>query len=223
MTCERAPLIAAATCALVACAPDATDPPWSLAHDRVVAVRAEPPHIAPGEIALLEGLFVHAGEPLATAPPTVATAPDAPGGLFTAVHYYIDHWRIDGPDEAALAVARTELGLPAGAPVPLDVVLQLPGPLYAQKTVWLGDSRDNPAPPTVALPPVLAVGRGYPLDVTVEPGVTVRWLTSCGTLERDTTPHATLTVEQPCEGELVVVVRDAAGGTSWQILSLRAT
>lgn len=208
---------------LAACTPEATDPPWSLDHDRVVAVRAEPPHIAPGEVALLEALVAHAGGPLTTAAPLTASSPTAPGGLFVAVHFYFDHWQIDGPEQSALDVAREELGLPAGAPVPLDVVMQLPGPLYAQKTVWLGDTHANPPAPAFALAGPLRVGEEIALDHEVPPGWSVRWLTSCGSLARDTTPHATLSFDEPCDGELVLVVRDPSGGTTWQVVALRAT
>jgi hypothetical protein len=213
---------------LAACGVETTAPPWSLDHDRVVAVRAEPPHIAPGEIALLEALVAHSAAPGAPPRTTIerpvsATAPKAPAGLFTAVHFYIDHWRIDGPNESMLAAARAELGLSASAPVPLNVVIEVPGSLYAQKTVWLGDRHDNPAMPAVALPATLASGRTYPLDLDVAPGWSVRWLTSCGSLTGDTTPHATLAIDGPCEGELAVVVRDPAGGTTWHVITFSAT
>jgi hypothetical protein len=206
---------------LVACDEQTLDAPWQLDRDRVVAVRAEPPHIAPGEIATFEALIAREGEPASVATPVNATAPNAPARLFTAVHFYIDHWRVDGPDEAALDAARAELGLPAGAPVPLDVTLALPGPLYARKTVWLGDRRANPPPPAFMHGPVLAAGREYTLRYNAPPGGSVRWLTSCGVLVDDTAPQATHIVDEPCEGELVLVVRDSLGGVAWQILPLR--
>ena len=210
-----------ATLLLVACDEPSMLEPWQLDHDRVVAVRAEPPHIAPGEIALLDALIAHAGGPTTIDAPVNAAATSAPGELVTAVHFYIDHWRIDGPDQDRLDAARAALGLPANAPVPLDVTLELPGPLYAQKTVWLGDARVNPPPPTVAYGPDLIVG-DYTLTVDVPLGGSVRWLTSCGTLRDDTEPRATHVVETACEGELVVVVRDAEGGVAWQVLPIKA-
>lgn len=205
---------------LAACDTATVDPPWQLAHDRVVAVRVNPPHVPPGETATFEALLAHADGPTTVAAPVNASASGAPGRLFTVVHYYFDHWRVDGPDDAALAPARAELGLPDGAPVPIDVLLELPGPLYAQKTVWLGDAHDNPPPPALAHGPVLAPG-AYPLAVDVAPDWSVRWLTSCGSLEGDATPRAIHRVDEPCDGELVVVVRDPLGGVAWQILPLR--
>lgn len=206
---------------LAACDPQVTDPPWQLDHDRIVAVRAEPPHIAPGEVAILEALVAHAGGPTTIERAVQASAPNAPAGLFTAVHFFIDHWRVDGPDEAALDAARTELGLGATAPVPLVVQIEVTGELIAQKTVWLGDRHTNPPAPAFALPASLALG-DHPLDHAVPPGWTVRWLASCGALAGDTTPRATLTLDEPCTGELVLVVRDPAGGVAWQILPLLA-
>lgn len=207
---------------LAACAETTADPPWQLDHDRVVAVRAEPPHIRPGEIALLDALVAHAGGPTTIEVPVNAAATSAPGDLYLAVHYYFDHWRIDAPAQSALDAARAELGLPAGAPVPLDVTLELPGPLYAQKTVWLGDTHANLPAPALSYGPQLVVGREATLSHTPPSGGSVRWLTSCGTLTGDTTFRATHVVDAPCAGELVLVVRDALGGVAWQVLPIDA-
>jgi hypothetical protein len=205
---------------LAACDPQVTDPPWQLDHDRIVAARAEPPHIAPGEIALLDALVAHAGGPTTIERALHASAPNAPAGLFTAVHFFIDHWRVDGPDETALAAARAELGLAPSAAVPLVVHIEVPGELIAQKTVWLGDRHANPPAPAFTLP---ALGLGdVALDHDVPPGWSVRWLASCGSLTGDATPHATLSLAEPCTGELALVVRDPAGGVAWQILPLVA-
>jgi hypothetical protein len=206
---------------VVACSEPTELEPWQLDHDRVIAVRATPPHIAPGEIALFDALVAHADGPTTIGSVYNAAAPFAPADLYTAVHYYFDHWQIDGPDQARLDVARVQLGLPADAPVPLEVTLELPGPLYAYKTVWLGDSRANPPAPTISHGPVLAIGSEYPLAFDAPPGGSVRWLTSCGTLRDDTESHATHIVDDACEGELVVVVRDGFGGVAWQVLPIR--
>jgi hypothetical protein len=206
---------------LAACDEPATLEPWQLDHDRVVAVRATPPHIAPGEIALFDSLIAHAGGPTTIEPVYNASAATAPGDLYTAVHFYIDHWQIDGPDQARLDVARGVLGLSADAPVPLEVTLELPGPLYAYKTVWLGDSRMNPPAPTLGYGPDLERGE-HALRFDPPPGGSVRWLTSCGSLRDDTEPRATHVVDETCEGELVLVVRDDAGGVAWLVLPVRA-
>ena len=207
---------------ICACSESATLEPWQLDHERVVAVRLTPPHVAPGEIGLFDALLAHAGGPTTVEPVYSASAASAPGDLYTAVHFYIDHWQIDGPDEARLEVARSELGLPADARVPIEVTVEVAGPLYANKTVWLGDSRANPPAPPVTHGPALASGTEYSLAFDPPAGGSVRWLTSCGTLRDDSEPRATHIVDEPCEGELVIVVRDDAGGVAWQVLPIRA-
>jgi hypothetical protein len=204
-----------------ACSAPAELEPWQLDHERIVAVRSEPPHITPGEIAIIDALIAHDSAPTTLERPGNAAAVSAPGDLFAAVHFYIDHWQIDGPDETRLAAARTELGLPDGAPVPLEVTLEFPGPLYAKKIVWLGDSRANPARPAFSYGPDVATGE-HTLAFGPPPGGSVRWLTSCGSLRDDGAPTATHIVDGVCEGELVLVVRDDAGGVVWQVLPIRA-
>jgi hypothetical protein len=50
----------------------------------------------------------------------------------------------------------------------------------------------------------------------------VRWLTSCGTLRDDTMPRAIHVVDEACDGELVVVVRDGDGGVAWVVQQIHA-
>ena len=200
--------------------------PWQLDHDRIVAARAEPAGIVTGEVALLDGLVAHAGA-VTTEPPTGATAPDAPAGLFTAVHFLFDHWQIDAPDAAQLAAARSELGLPVDAAVPLDVTLVF-GSLVAQKRVWLGESRMNPALPAILVDGApaeqldvldLAGGHGIALSAAAPTGVT--WLSSIGTLHDASAPQAVLDLDAaPASGELVVVIRDGTGGMVWHVWTI---
>lgn len=207
--------------ALAACSVDTADPPWRLDHDRIVAVRVTPPHLVPGAIGNIDALVAHADGPTTVEPPRAASAVDAPGGLFTAVHFYIDHWQIDGPDQAALDPARAELGLPADAPVPIEVTVSVAGPLYATKRVWLGDTSENPPTPAFTYGPDLQRGE-QPLVYDVPPLWSLRWLTSCGSLRDDATTHATHVIEGACDGELVLVVRDPVGGVAWQVLPVHA-
>ncbi len=200
---------------------------WSLDVDRVVAVRATPPHIATGEIARVTGLLADASGTTLEAEPTGASAVDAPGGLFVAVHFDIDHYQIEAPDPAMLAAARTELGLADDAPVPLDVTLRFPGPRYATKTVWLGDRAENPTLGAVTIDgdepgDEIVLRRGDTAALLIEVLATdrVRWLTSCGTLEQDHDARAVLVVGERCTGELAVVVRDAVGGVAWRTFAV---
>ena len=201
------------------------EPPWQLDHDRIVAVRATPPGIAAGETALIDGLVAHAGQPTDVEAPTGATAPTAPGGLYTIVHFVFDHWEIQGPDDTALAPARAELGLGPTDPVPLDVTLVFHD-LVATKRVWLGESLANPAPPEILIDgaaPITTIVVARDSDVKVEADATdVRWFTSVGALDAADQPVATLHAGDPAQGEFAVVVRDGTGGMSWQVWPLES-
>ena len=201
---------------LVACTQSPVAPEaWQLDQDRVVAVRSTPPRLAPGEHALVDALMAHADGPTTIEIPSTMTAAHSP--LFQAVNFIFDHWEVIGPDEDALAAARAELGLAAGAPVSLDVTVIF-GPLdgahvTTHKQIWLGESAANPALPDIQIDPIaLARDLALAADAT-----DVRWLTSCGTLRASDEPNAILRIDEPCSGELAVVVRDGLGGTVWQI------
>jgi hypothetical protein len=211
---------------LASCADDTT-PEWQLDHERVVAVRVSPPHIVFGEIAQIGALVAHEGRATEEVSPVGASAPFAPAGLFTAVHFNLDHWELDGAPPEQLAQARAELGLADDDPVPVAVTLQFPGRLYAEKIVWLGDSRANPDVATVLVDGAeladdlrLAGEAQAALVIEVNDGDRVRWLTSCGALDEHDSPRATLRVDARCDGELVVVVRDMFGGTAWRVWPL---
>ncbi|MDB4953621.1 MAG: hypothetical protein JWO36_1190 [Myxococcales bacterium] len=210
------------------------DPAWQLDHDRIIAVRATPPHIAVGEVANLDALIAHKGGPTDLEAPIGATAvlSNPPADLFTAVHFDLTKWEIDGRlvTEAQLDIARAELKLDAGAPVPLRVTFQFPDAgmlhLIADKTIYLGDSRDNPAMPPVTIngaPPgaslTIPIDVDVPMQVDTDPTYTVNWLTSCGTMHDDDQHHAFIHVlpADPKSGELAVVIRDRSGGVVWQV------
>lgn len=150
-------------------------------------------------------------------------------------------WRLIAPDAAQLASARPALGLPDGAPVPVDVMLTFarssdrasPDPVRVKKTVWLGEPADNPSVPPVTVDGapapgpdaeiVVPVGRDVYLSVDA-PGMRVNWLTSVGTLFQDDVATAFVRVapEDRRDGQLVVVVRDDEGGVAWQVWSMHA-
>lgn len=217
---------------LGACASD-IDEPWQLDHDRIIAVRATPPGILPGETSVIDALIgFKGGDPPVEAPPEAAIV-ISPMSLASAVRPDAGTWVVTAPDEAKLAAARTELGLMPGAPVPLVV-----GVSYAQqtltgfKTVYLGEARTNPvledmmiagaAPPqTEVVVPILT---DVPLSVKgMDPDV-VNWLTSCGTMHDFDLPNAYLRVEKddPTEGDLAVVLRKTDGGVAWRVWPIRA-
>ncbi|MEO8840957.1 MAG: hypothetical protein ABI591_02505 [Kofleriaceae bacterium] len=214
---------------LAACAPAPIEPEaWQLDQDRVIAVRVTPPGIVAGEHATVDGLLAHAGGPTTVEVPSAITAAGSP--LYTAVNYLFDHYEVIAPDDATLADARSQLGLAAGAPIPFPLAVFF-GPLSGDhfnthKDMWLGESDANPSLPALTIdgtPPAASLTLGLGRDIALgADSETVRWLSSCGTLRDSDEPNAILRVDDACDGELVVVVRDGRGGTVWQVWHLTA-
>jgi hypothetical protein len=142
-------------------------------------------------------------------------------------------WVVSAPSADQLVAARAELGLPAGAPVPLSIgVSYAGGTLLAFKTVFLGEARANPvleemlidgvaAPATdIVVQPLADV----PLSVKAQDPDVVNWLTSCGTMHDFDLPQAYLRVEKddPTEGQLGVVLRKVDGGVAWRLWPIHA-
>lgn len=219
--------------ALAACSGE-VDPEWELDHDRVIAARMTPPHIAAGESATIDVLVGMKGAAPSVVDPASATV-ESPVSLMRYLSQSADgHWSIATASDADLAAARAELGVADGDPVPVSVrmVLAYEG-LVAHKLVYMGDHADNPA-----LGPVLVDG----VDATSETSLTVaeatkvtlsvdfaepdsvNWLTSCGTMHDYDLPAAYLRVEpeDPHDGTLAVVVRDTHGGVAWQLWPISA-
>lgn len=208
-----------------ACSSD-VDEPWELDHDRIIAVRATPPRIVAGQTAQLDVLVGFKGAPVAVKLPDAAVVV-SPRRLANALVGAV----VTAPDESQLAAVRSELALPAGAPVPLVVGISAGG-FEATKTVWLGDSGDNPALVDLLIagappPTELVVSREEDVTLSVKAddvNDTVNWLTSCGTMHDFDLSSAYLRVEpdDPQQGELAVVLRDSRGGVSWQVWPIRA-
>jgi hypothetical protein len=216
--------------ALSACAGD-IDEQWQLAHDRIIAVRATPPGILPGETSVIDGLFgSKTGHPVELAP-QIATVV-APMSLQNTLRRDAGKWVVTAPDAAGLAAARAELGIAADKPVPLQIgVAYADQQLLAVKTVYLGEARQNPvledmlidgaAPPATEI--VVPELTDVPLSVKAEDPDVVNWLTSCGTMHDFDLPNAYLRVEteDPHEGDIAVVLRKTDGGVAWRVWSCR--
>ena len=230
----RATCIAlSALVSLVVGCTDDTDPPWQLDHDRIIAVRATPPRIAAGDQAVLDALLGFHGAPVAEQSPDTVIV-DSPASLAGAVSHDGARWIVTAPGAAQLDAARGELGLAAGALVPLAVrVGYAGGALFATKTVWLGGSGDAPNPAMtdvtidhgdqgdaeIVVDPLVDV----PLSIGVDDvSYDVTWLSSCGTMHDFDLPTAYLRVEadDPTTGQLALVLRDASGGVSWRVWSI---
>ncbi|HET9993721.1 MAG TPA: hypothetical protein VFQ65_34525 [Kofleriaceae bacterium] len=196
---------------------------WQLDQDRVVAVRSTPPGLAAGEHALVDALIAHAEGPTTVEPPSTLNAAHSP--LFGTVNYLFDHFELIAPDDATLADARSELGIEAGAPIPLEVECDFETFTFiTQKQVLLGTHADNPALSQILIagqPPAATVTLARETDIALHAaGFTTRWLTSCGELRDSDEPDAVLTTGAACEGELVVVERDDTVGVVWQMWPL---
>jgi hypothetical protein len=216
--------------ALSACTGD-IDEQWQLDHDRIIAVRATPPGILPGESSVIDGLFGAKGaRPVELAPQLAAVV--SPERFQSALRRDSGQWIVTAPDAAALAAARVELGLAADAPVPLQIgVSYADQTLLGVKTVYLGESRQNPvledmmidgaAPPQTEI--VVPQLTDIPLSVKASEPDVVNWLTSCGTMHDFDLPQAYLRVEKedPQEGDLAVVLRTATGGIAWRVWPIR--
>ena len=219
------------------------DPEWQLDHDRIIAVRATPPHVPAGSAAVLDALVSHKGAPVSMDAPLVATlgsgsaVPMAFAGLTLVAQGSDGSWTVTAPDEATLDAARAELGIAAGSAVPLAVVTVFgtaAAPLPAIKTVELGDSADNPDLGAVTIggsavgsDDAIAIPSGVdvPFDIDEPTDDTVNWLTGCGTLHDDDEHAAFDNVgsDDPTTGQLAVVVRTPDEGVAWAIWPITAT
>jgi hypothetical protein len=221
------------------------DPPWQLNHDRIVAVRADPPGIAAGQTSRIDALLAHKGAMTSVATPALA-AVTSPASLADVLSFSGGTWTVTVPGEDRMAAARSELQLAAGAPVPLQIGVSYAGSggatpadqtLVATKTILLGQPAANPTldglmidgkPVDAAAPSAeLTVGKlvNVPLSVNAsDVDFDVTWLTSCGTMHDFDLPAAYLRVEtaDPQTGELGIVLRDASGGVAWKIWSIKA-
>jgi len=228
--------------ALAACNAD-VDEPWQLDHDRIIAVRAEPPGIVAGQQSKLDMLVGFVGSPVSERAPDIAQVV-SPQSLADLVHNDgMGGWVVDAPSDERLAAVRAELKLSPTDPVELrvGVAAQWPTPVVspmgngfgATKTVLLGLSTTNPTligltingvEPTTDEIAMTAMGK-TPLFVEADDSMDiVNWLTSAGTMH-DFDLHAaylTFEPEDMLEGQLAVVKRDKFGGVAWRFWSIRA-
>ncbi len=218
---------------LTACAGD-VDEQWQLDHDRIIAVRASPPGILAGERSELDALIGAKGAAPVEQPPQLAQV-ISPPSLATALTSEAGKWVVTAPDEARLAAARTELGIAADAPVPLQIGVSYANTtLLGIKTVFLGEARGNPvledmmidgaAAPGMTTPIIVQPLTDIRLSVKADESDVVNWVTSCGTMHDFDLPAAYLRVEKedPTEGYLGVVRRTDLGGVAWRIWPIRA-
>ncbi len=212
------------------------DPAWQLDHDRVIAIRATPSRIVSGEVALIDALLGRAGEPPIEADPATAMVL-TPTVLASTLTRQGTKWRVTAPGPTQLEAARNELGIDAGAPVPLRVRMTFPYANNITKTglkiIWLGEHAENPTlgpvfmngvDQTAATMLTVAPLTDVPLEVEFDETYVVNWLTSCGTMHDFDLARSYLRVETEDDqsGTLGVVVRDELGGVTWKTWPITA-
>jgi hypothetical protein len=217
---------------LAGCTQD-VDPAWQLDHDRVVTVRATPPRIASGEVAMVDALLGRKGQPPSEVDPDTAEVV-SPTHLDGTLVRRSTRWTVTAPGDDQLAAARSELGLSADAPVPLRLRVKFAGTgLVALKIVWLGQHADNPVIDPITIDGMDGVsasqlsvpaGVDIPLAVEFDDRYNINWLTSCGTMHDFDLAKAHLRIEpaDPQSGSLAIVVRDELGGVNWHVWPITA-
>ncbi len=218
------------------------DERWELDHDRIIAVRAEPPGIEPGEKSQLDVLLGYEELPAEVRSPDFAQVV-TPASLADILAFDGTHWVVTAPSAQRLDQVRGELGLLADAPIPLRVGIAVawPTPVMspmgngfgAIKTVWLGREGINPlldgltidgVQPAMDAELVFSKVKGAKTKLFVEANDGtdfVNWLSSCGTVhDFDLSSSAYVTADDPkdrLEGQFALVLRDALGGVSWRL------
>lgn len=228
---------------LVGCSADIDDP-WELDHDRIIAVRAEPPGIEPGEKSELTVLLGYEVMPVEERAPDVAMVVSPPS-LANVLAPDGGKWIVTAPSAAQLDAARAELGLMPDAPVPLRVGIGVawptpvmspdPSGFGAIKTVWLGTEGVNPAlnglmiggveledDADIVLPKDEMVKTRLAVEADDQRDI-VNWLTSCGAMHDFDLAKAYLTwgPDDRTEGQLAIVLRDELGGVTWRVWPCR--
>lgn len=213
-----------------ACTGDLPEP-FDLDHTRIVAVQATPPGILSGETSTLVSLLATEGATTHEAPPEEAIVV-SPLSLASALAP--DGSSVTAPDEAALAAARTELGLMPTEPVPLRVAVSYNGrALVATKIVILGEARSNPSIDSATINGMrLADLSAITIDAAAETRLAVdattldapSWLSSVGTVHDYDQPTAYITVDTKdlIDGEFALVYRDAKTGVTWRVWPIHA-
>ncbi|HEY3806813.1 MAG TPA: hypothetical protein VGL61_29620 [Kofleriaceae bacterium] len=215
---------------LVVAACGSPAPPWQLAHESIIAVRATPPHIVSGEQSTIDVLVGHIGSGVEVEAPGSAAVLSP-----TSLAHILSGATITAPGGTELDQVRGDLGLGSSDPVPVEIQIDADG-FQVMKTVYVGDSADNPllenllvngaAPPTdptqtIVVPGDVDVQLTGSNDDSIE---RINWLTSCGTMNNYNQTTATLHVSptDTQDGQLAIVVRDQNAGVVWQYWSIAA-
>lgn len=185
-----------------------------LDHAQIFAVRAEPPHVAPGQQARIDLLAGDDSGAVYEAEPETLVADTAAGPL--SVERTADGWFVTAgaiPGLAMLNVTLTIDGVVWRADKALVVTEPAANPRVAAMLVD-GTASSELVAAAGTKPALTALGEGQ------EP-LTYAWYSSVGDLELYRQPTAILDAAEPADGQLLLVVRDGVGGVSWQLLPAR--
>jgi hypothetical protein len=212
----------------VACNEAASEP--VLDRERVLAVRVSPPHLLPGDVGAIDVLVGRADGTVAVVPPDLVAVGDGGGPAGERMLTTGETgWSVTCPPDEALAALRDAAGLPPDAAVvlPLEVVVVLDGEeLGATKSVILGMDGDNPSLAGMTIDAdddggPLVIDRDAEIDIAAD-GAEVgdgepsyAWYSSVGDIDLYRSATAVLSTGDAATGQLVLVVRDDAGGVTW--------
>ncbi|HEU5058869.1 MAG TPA: hypothetical protein VFU21_20185 [Kofleriaceae bacterium] len=212
--------------------------PAELDRARVLAVRISPPHLGPEETAPVMVLVgTSDGTVSEVAPEGIEVVGAPPGSPASGmVGRGADGWAIACPDPEVLAQLRQDLDLGEEDPIPiaLAVEVEVEGALLtATKYVYLGSTGDNPALAGISLDGgreedgVLVLQVGAEVSIAAEGAagdteLSFAWFTSAGDIDLYLSEEATLTPQEPGDGQLALVVRDERGGVTWTWRDVRA-
>lgn len=185
-----------------------------LDHAQILAVRAEPAHVAPGGVSRIDILAGDDSGAVYETAPDALVATGASGPL--RVEHTADGWFVTAgaaPEIATLEVTVTIDGVTWPAKKALVVSEPADNPRVAAMQID-GSASEALVAPLGSKAELTAVGVG------LEP-LTYAWYSSVGSLERYRQPSATLDADEAGEGTVVLVVRDGAGGVGWHLLPAR--
>ena len=187
-----------------------------LDHAQILAVRTEPANVAPGGVARVDILAGDDSGAVFETQPDELVAIGAQGGVPLPVERKPEGWFVTAG--------------PAPEVATLEVTLAIDGVAWhARKALVVNQPADNPRVAAMQIDgtpsDVLVAAVGTKPELTAigtgrEP-LTYAWYSSVGDLQRYRQPDAILDAAAADQGEILLVVRDGAGGVGWHILPAR--
>lgn len=220
--------LTALAAATAAC--DQNGAPSELDRARVLAVQISPPHLAAAETAPVRMLVGTSDGRVSEVEPDGIEVVGAPPGSPASgmVGRGAGGWAIACPDPDGLAQLRAAMELGPDEPIPIALAVEVELEetlLTATKYVYLGSDGENPQLAGISIGEtgpdeavLVRVGDAVPIAADGAAGDTelsYAWFTSVGDIDLYLSEAATLTLEEPGEGLLALVVRDERGGVTW--------